>query len=148
NHNLMVNHDLKVAGNLEVDGKIFTNEITSEYFYIRCHDLLIGGTGLPNRSPNVRRALVDFSDRLVVNFGSDWPVCMVNQLANGSSARMKEGIVDMTMSQAEDVLRRLRPRSFRFKNDAAGGTRHGFVAEEAPEVVATGEKTGIFLDGI
>ncbi len=175
---LNINQGLSVAGNLAVNGtingslaanlvgtaQIVSNAVTADkipnntipaeklasepFFGITCHDFFIGGTGLPGRSPGRRRALVDFSNALTVNFGPDWPSCVVNKLAAGSSAAMKEGIVDMTMSQAEELLHGLRPRSFRFKGDQTGDMRHGFVAEEAPEQVSTGEKTGVFLDGI
>ncbi len=117
-------------------------------FLITCYDFFIGGTGLPGRSTGWRRALVDTSNALYVNYGPDWQACIVNNFAHGSSATMKDGIVDITTSQAEELLYSLRPRSFRFKGDQTGAMRHGFVAEEAPEGVATGEKTGVFLDGI
>ena len=63
----------------------------------------------------------------------------------GSDERLKEGIEDLTLQEAKEIVSLARPRKFRFKSTAnERGTRYGFIAQELRESLNTlKEESGI-----
>ena len=61
---------------------------------------------------------------------------------DGSSGSYKEKIRDLTLSEASATLRDLEPRKFSYKLDPEE-TYLGFIAEDAPELVATQDRKGL-----
>jgi hypothetical protein len=61
---------------------------------------------------------------------------------NSSSRAAKENISDLTVEEALDALARLEPVTFNYRSDSSEDYV-GFIAEDVPELVATGDRTGL-----
>ena len=61
---------------------------------------------------------------------------------NSSSRANKENIAELTVEEAYAVLAGLQPVQFNYRNDG-GETYVGFIAEDVPELVATGDRQGL-----
>ncbi len=113
---------------------------------LRCADFKIGH---PGRRGSPGRAIVDEGWRLVINYAKDWPYVRVEgNFSYGSSRVHKEDISELSADSASAVLRGLTPVRFRFKNDPTGRTCLGFVAEDVPDAVGSGDGTGIEPAGL
>lgn len=138
------------AGNLAVTGRIsgqLTGLDVAPNFTarVRCADFVIGGIG--DRGPE-RRAMVAWAHTLEINHNGDWPEVVIQNLANGSSQERKENIAHLTLATAQQALHQLNPVEYTVKTDPRRQKRSGFIAEEAPNLVASNEQKGIFVDGI
>jgi len=140
------NQKLEVAGNidyqqltrLEVDDSFAAN--------VRCADFRIGHS---TRRGTLGRALVDFQDTLVLNFGADWPYVRCNgQWSQASSRELKENIADLSSKEAFEALEGLSPVKFNLKADEGKLPCLGFIAEDAPEIIASRDRKAISNDNI
>lgn len=145
----VIGSDTQVDGNLAVLGRISgqlsgLDVAPTHSARVRCSDFLIGGSG--DRGPE-RRALVAWADMLEINHNYDWRQCRVNGFVNGSSRDLKDNIATLDTVKAMETLQLLRPTEFSTK-----GNEHrrfyGFIAEETPDLVASDDRKGIYLDGI
>ena len=64
----------------------------------------------------------------------------IRNLQSGSSREWKEDIAEFSHEEATQVLKRLNPVTFRFKEDESRQRHLGFVAEEVPASVATADR--------
>jgi hypothetical protein len=61
---------------------------------------------------------------------------------NASSRELKEGITDLDAGEAMDALQHLTPVTYAYKNEE--GERYaGFIAEDVPDLVASGDRKGL-----
>ena len=61
---------------------------------------------------------------------------------NSSSREKKENIAELTLEEALAALAALQPVQFNYKSDGQE-TYVGFIAEDVPELVATGDRQGL-----
>jgi hypothetical protein len=121
---------------------------TTEHFQsiFKCADFLIGAA---SRRGSPGRVLVDEGQRLVINYARDWPnVRVEGNFSYGSSRTHKEDIEALTTESALDVIRRLQPVRFSFKNDPVSGRCTGFIAEDVPDAVGSDDRKGVSPMGI
>ena len=64
-------------------------------------------------------------------------------LVEGSSRALKENITDLSCPEALAILEGLNPVKFHWKEGASQTPRLGFIAEEAPDLIASQDKKGI-----
>jgi Chaperone of endosialidase len=108
----------------------------------------IGGAGIADESNTIRIGTNGTQKKTVIAGISGTPVLGADVTVNGngqlgvlpSSARYKRDIHDMGGASAS--LMKLRPVTFRYKNDSSGTLQYGLVAEEVahvyPELVTRG----------
>lgn len=137
---------LEVAGNIDyqqLTGLEVADKFTAN---VRCADFRIGHSAR-RRSPG--RALVDFRDTLELNFGADWPYVRCHgQWSQASSRELKENIVDLSSKEAFEALEGLNPIKFNLKADEEKLPCLGFIAEDAPEIIASRDRKAITNDYI
>lgn len=63
-----------------------------------------------------------------------------------SSRALKENIADLSSGAAINTLDQLNPVWFNFRDDPEGKTHVGFIAEDAPEPIATNDRKAISND--
>lgn len=64
-------------------------------------------------------------------------------VAQPSSREIKEDIHDLSAEEALDAFQKLQPVKYRMKDDAAGRTHAGFIAEDVPDLVSINGRTAI-----
>jgi hypothetical protein len=64
-------------------------------------------------------------------------------ITQSSSHKLRRVIESLSMQEAINTLRALEPVKFSYANDHDGKLHAGFVAEEAPELVATSDRTAL-----
>jgi len=137
---------LEVAGNIDyqqLTGLEVADNFTAN---VRCADFRIGHS-TRRRSPG--RALVDFRDTLELNFGADWPYVRCHgQWSQASSRELKENIADLSRKEAFEALEGLNPIKFNLKADEEKLPCLGFIAEDAPEIIASRDGKAITNDHI
>ena len=136
------NHKLEVAGNIGYE-QLTGLEVADNFAAnVRCADFRIGHS-TRRRSPG--RALVDYGDTLVINYGFDWRggVRYYGPISQVSSRELKEGIADLSSEKALEVLDGLHPVKFNLKADKTKTPLLGFVAEDAPDLISSRDKKAI-----
>jgi len=140
------NQKLEVAGNIDyqqLTGLEVADNFTAN---VRCADFRIGHS-TRRRSPG--RALVDFRDTLILNFDTDWPYVRCHgQWSQASSRVLKENIADLSSKEAFEALEGLNPIKFNLKADEEKLPCLGFIAEDAPEIIASRDRKAITNDHI
>lgn len=142
NGRFQTNGDVGYSGSLsKLDvGPVFTA-------VVRCADFTIG---IPGRRGSPGRALVDYTDTLIVNCGPDWPKtmidgqCTIAHPAASCSAALKKDIEPMSSADAAAIVDGLEPVNFRWIKDDKE-KRLGFVAEDCPHSVTTPDRDAIFI---
>ncbi|GFO97059.1 hypothetical protein ig2599ANME_1257 [groundwater metagenome] len=139
-------------GNLSVQGNIYGQlaglDVADNFTAtVRCADFTIGHS---SRRGSPGRALVDWKDgagnkMLVLNWDSDWPqgVRYYGTFSAMSSRELKENITDLSHQEALETLEKLTPIKFNLKADDRKLLHLGFIAEDAPDMVATPDKKAI-----
>jgi len=137
---------------LEVAGDIHYQQLTglevADNFdaNVRCADFRIGHS---TRRGALGRALVDFKDTLILNFDADWPYVRCHgQWSQASSRELKENIADLSSKEAFKALEGLSPVKFNLRADEEKMPCLGFIAEDAPEIIASRDKKAITNDHI
>lgn len=109
-------------------------------------DLCLSARTNPTGNPGLSlcRALVDGGNRLIVNFGGDYPNGV--EIFNGrfvSSRAYKENIADLSTQEATLALKDLNPVKFSYKTDRSENLHVGFIAEDVPDLLAAHDKRSI-----
>ncbi len=68
--------------------------------------------------------------------------CTGTQWVNASSRELKENIASLTTEEAVEAFEKLDPVKFNYKIDP-GDANVGFIAEDAPDLVATKDRNGL-----
>jgi len=107
-----------------------------------CADFRIGHA---SRRKATGRALVDNTNTLELNYGTDWPsgVRYWGTWSQASSRELKDGIEVLGLDEAERIVAELTPVRYHLKADENRAQHLGFIAEEVPEEVATLDRTAI-----
>ena len=148
---LQVVGNARIDGNLEVTGHLRTLEVAEgdTFAHVRVHDFCIGNSVRHNGSPWQGRALVDNTNTLVINYGSDWAnVEIRGRVSTPSSRALKDDIKPLPGAVATEIIGAMEPVSFRFKNDPGQVECLGFIAEDVPRQVATEGRDGILPNHI
>jgi hypothetical protein len=67
------------AGNITYTGKLNKIDVMPQHAaQLNCCDLYLGGSKTAGRKPTPGRALIDYGDRLVLNYGGDWPFTQID----------------------------------------------------------------------
>jgi len=136
------NHKLEVAGNIGYE-QLTGLEVADNFAAnVRCADFRIGHS---TRRRSLGRALVDYGDTLVINYGFDWRggVRHYGPISEVSSRELKEGIADLSSEEALVALDGLHPVKFNLKADKRKTLLLGFVAEDAPDLISSRDKKAI-----
>lgn len=90
------------------------------------------------------RPLVSFRNNVSVvaqlNANGDLTATSFNP---SSSRTIKNDIVELESGKAAETIRQLSPVEFTYKSDTSGEKRVGFIAEDVPEIVATGDRASV-----
>ncbi len=114
---------------------------------VRCADFRIGHS---KRRKALGRALVDLTTQLSINHDGDWAKgCVYGVSMNRRSSRaLKNDIRAISSGEAHQVLSRLSPVKYTLKSDPDRETQLGFIAEDVPEQVGTGDRSAVNNDHI
>jgi hypothetical protein len=78
----------------------------------------------------------------LLDVGASGAYCNGGTWVDGSSRAVKQGIADLPARVAAEVISQLQPVTFAYRTDPS--EQHvGFIAEDVPELVATGNRTGL-----
>ncbi len=114
---------------------------------VRCADFRIGHS---KRHKALGRALCDLTTHLSINHDGDWKKgCVYAVSMNRRSSRsLKNDIRAMSSGEAHEVLNQLNPVKYSLKSDPDRETQLGFIAEDVPEQVGTGDRSAVNSDHI
>lgn len=90
---------------------------------------------------------VSSGDNLYINNTGTGDVFIRNR-RDISTRTIKDGIFNLTTQDAYDLLANLSPVGFHYKDDANKRVELGFIAEDAPDVIATDDHKAISYQGI
>lgn len=138
----------KPGEKLDVNGNINYNRLkkldVADNFtaYVRAADFRLGHS---SRRGSPGRALVDIGKTLELNFGNDWSdgIRYYGRLSKVSSRKFKDNITNLSSQEAFEALEKLNPVKFNLKADDEKMLHLGFIAEDAPDMVATPDKGAI-----
>lgn len=139
---------LDVSGNINYDGQLTKLDVADKFTAtIRAADLRLGHS---TRRINPGRALVDYTDTLLINCGGDWTggVRYYVSMVLASSRELKENIANLTLNEASQILESLNSVKFNLKADNKKTPHLGFIAEDAPELIASPDRKAINNDHI
>jgi Chaperone of endosialidase len=140
---------MALSANTTGSGNIALGSFAGHSLTIESNDIDIGNEGIAGDSGVIRIGTKGTQTRAVIAgissapiYGSPVFVNVYGRLGiQASSARFKRDIRDM--GEASDRLMKLRPVTFRYKEDPAGTLQYGLVAEEVarvyPELVTYGD---------
>ncbi|HLL45254.1 MAG TPA: tail fiber domain-containing protein, partial [Longimicrobiaceae bacterium] len=141
---------VSVWDRLEVNGVLAVNglfESAPNVTTIIAHDLLFGH---PGRRGSAGRALVDGTNVLHLNYGTDWRdgVLYGGAINRASSRALKDDIAALGTDEAMEILRGLDPVRYHLKADETRRLQLGFIAEDVPEPIAAAGRIGVTNDHI
>lgn len=133
---------LNTNGTVSIDSLASLNVANSFTASIGCGDFKIGHSA---RRGSPGRALVDSTTTLILNYGNDWPsgVRHYGSLSQASSRKLKDEIVDLSSEEAIDAMEVLQPVKFKLKKGNRKDLHVGFIAEDVPGLVATGDRSAV-----
>jgi hypothetical protein len=148
---LQVNGPLEVVGDLSYTGAQNQLSVKDNFTAtVKAADFRIGFSGrIGTRGMGSGRALVDYTDTLILNCGPDWPKTVIDgqttitHLASGSSRTLKDDIAPLSSATAADLVEKLAPVSFTWKTNGQQPSL-GFIAEDCPTEVLTPEGDAIY----
>jgi len=93
-------------------------------------------------TPSVKVGISNTSPTHMLDVGGSGAYCNGGAWTDGSSRLFKNNIRDLTVAEAKEALNGLNPVKFNYKDDETEESL-GFIAEDAPELVATKDRKGM-----
>jgi hypothetical protein len=94
------------------------------------------------------RSLINPPNRIITNKLDVNGIITSNDVSLNSSKELKQNILNISVEEAQQLINKLEPVKFSFKNDPSKKETIGFIAEDVPDVVESNDHKQVHYIGI